>query len=171
MGNLRDELLKKGLASKKRARAVAHEEKARHKKLGPEAVEAERRAREEAARREAEAQRAADREREEEARRDHERELEEDRIPSLIRAGLLRDESGGNRRFYFITRENTVSFLDVSDQAVRSLADGRIAIVESGGLARHDFCLVAGEQAAEIAKLDQDRVRFWNGGGRSGSQA
>ena len=89
----------------------------------------------------------------------------------MIRAGLLRDESGGSRRFYFITRENTISFLDVSDQAFRSLADGRIAIVESGGLARNDFCLVAAEQAAEITKLDRDRVRFWNGGGRSGLQA
>jgi uncharacterized protein YaiL (DUF2058 family) len=82
----------------------------------------------------------------------------------------VRDESAGNRRFYFITRENTVSFLEVSDQASRKLADGRVAIVESGGLVRHDFCLVASEQAAEIVKLDGDRVLFWNGSGTSGSQ-
>jgi hypothetical protein len=59
----------------------------------------------------------------------------------------------------------------LSDTAARSLADGRAAVVESGGLVRADFCLVAAEQAAELCRLDAERVRFWNAGGagRSGS--
>ncbi len=164
MGNLRDELLKKGVISDKRARAVIHEEKARQKKLGPEAVEAERRAREEAAQRQAEARVRADREREEERQRRHEEELKTNRVPGLIRLGLVRDGGTGTRRFYFVTRENTVSYLEISDTAFRSLVEGRAAIVESSGVARLDFCLVAGEQAAEIAKLDRECVRFWNAG-------
>lgn len=162
MGNLRDEMLKKGLISEKRARAVTHEEKARQRKVGAEAVEEERRAREEAARLEVEARRAADRQREEERRRQHDMELTESRIPGLIRLGLVREGAVGNRRFYFITRENTVSYVEVSDGAIRSLTDGRIAIVEACGVVRQDFCLVTAEQAAEIAKVDPGCVRFVN---------
>ena len=51
MGSLRDELIKKGLSSEKKARAVVHGEKARQTHLGPEAVEAERQAHEAEARR------------------------------------------------------------------------------------------------------------------------
>jgi uncharacterized protein YaiL (DUF2058 family) len=168
MGSMRDELVKKGLAGEKRARAVTHQEMARQKRLGAEGVEAERMAREAEARREADLKRAEDRKREDERRRQHDQEHERNRIPDLIRAGLLREGAAGNRRFYFITRENTVSFVEVSDTAARNLADGRFGIVESGGVVRKkDFCLVAGEQVEEIAALDPERVRFWNGGGES----
>ncbi len=165
MGNLRDELRKKGVISEKRARAVIHEEKARQKKAGPEVVEAERRAREEAARREVEARREADRQREEEHRRQREEEQKAGLIPGLIRLGLVRDGGAGSRRFYFITRENKVSYLELSDQALRSVVDGRAAIVEALGVTRLDFCVVASEQAAEIAKHDREVVRFWNTAG------
>ena len=169
MGSLRDEMLKKGLTTDKRARAVIHEEKARQKQLGPEQVALEREARAaEAAREEAE-RRAHDRELEAERRAREVEERAENRVDSLIRAGLLREGTAGTRRFYFITRENTVSFVEISDTAARSLTDGRAAIVESGGLVRADFCLVAAEQAAEIARLDRERVRFWNAGGASRS--
>ena len=162
MGNLRDELLKKGIINEKRARAVIHEEKARQKRLGADQVEEERRAREEAARLEVEARREADRRREEERRLQHEKELDESRIPGLIRLGLVREGAVGNRRFYFITREHTVSYIEVSDGAVRSLTDGRVAIVEACGVVRQDFCLVTAEQAHEIAKIDPACVRFVN---------
>lgn len=164
MGSMRDELIKKGLANEKRARAVTHQEKARQKQLGPEALAAEQLAREKEARQEAERKRVEDRRREEERRRQHDQDLEGHRIPDLIRAGLVRDGATGNRRFYFITRENTVSFLEVSDTASRGLAEGRFGVVESGGVVRKDFCLVASEQVAEVAALDPERVRFWNGG-------
>lgn len=170
MGNLRDELIKKGLTSEKKARAAIHEEKARQKRLGPEAVEAERQTREEEARRAEEERRAADREREAERRREREGELERAHIPGLIRAGLVREGVAGNRRFYFVTRESTISFLEVSDSAIRSLAEGRVAIVEAAGIVpRHDFCLVTSEQAVEIARQDAACVRFWNGAGTSGA--
>ena len=84
----------------------------------------------------------------------------------------MREGAAGNRRFYFVTREGTISFLEVSDPAIRSLAEGRVAIVEAAGVVpRHDFCLVASEQAAEIAMEDAARVRFWNGGGRNDAPA
>lgn len=166
MGSLRDEMIKKGLADEKRARAVAHQEKARQRQVGEGAVELERRAREEEARHKSDEKRAEDRRREEERRRHHDDEIERNRIPDLIRAGLVRDGGSGSRRFYFVTRENTLSFLEVSDTAVLRLAEGRLAIVESEGVvARKDFCLVASEQAAEIVDLDPERVRFWNGNG------
>jgi uncharacterized protein YaiL (DUF2058 family) len=168
MGSIRDELIKKGLADEKRARAVTHEDKARQKRLGPEAVEAERKAREEEVRREAERKRVEDRQRESGRRLQHQQDRESNRIPDLIRAGLVREGAAGNRRFYFVTRENTISFLEVSDTASRNLADGRVGIVESGDVVRNDFSLVASEQVAEIAHLDAGRVRFWNGGGSGG---
>ena len=164
MGDLRDQLIKKGLANEKRARAVTHEEEARKRRLGPEAALTEKRERDQKAREEAERKQAEDRRREEERRRLHDQESERNRVPDLIRSGLMRDGGPGSRRFYFVTRENTISFLDVSDVASRNLADGRCAIVESLGVVRNDFCLVGSEQAAELARLDPDRLRFWNGG-------
>jgi uncharacterized protein len=161
MGNLRDEILKKGLTSEKRARAVVHEEKARQKKLSPEELAAEHAAREAAAAREIEERRAADRRREEERKVHAAENREAHRVEDLILLGLVKD-GGGNRRFYFVTREQTISFLELSDGGHRGLADGRVGIVESGGLTRMDFCLVAAEQAAAIASLDPDRVRFLN---------
>jgi uncharacterized protein YaiL (DUF2058 family) len=161
MGNLRDELLKKGLTSEKRARAVVHEEKARQKKLSPEELAAERADREAAAAREIEERRAADRRREEERKTDAAENREGHQVESLILSGLVKD-SGGNRRFYFITREQTISFLELSDGSHRGLADGRMGIVESGGLTRMDFCLVAAEQASAIARVDPERVCFLN---------
>lgn len=169
MGSLRDELIKKGLSSEKKARAALHEEKARQKHLGPEAIEAERRAREAEARRAEEERRAAERAREAERLRQHGDELERERIPGLIRAGLVREGVAGNRRFYFVTREGTISFLEVSDTAIRGLAEGRVAIVEAAGVvARHDFCLVTSEMAGEIARHDAACVRFRNGGASGG---
>jgi hypothetical protein len=52
--------------------------------------------------------------------------------------------------------------LELPDGAIQALGDGRAGVVESGGLVRMDFCLVAAEQAAEIARLDPERVRFLN---------
>jgi uncharacterized protein YaiL (DUF2058 family) len=164
MGTLRDQLLKKGLADEKRERQVRHQEDARKKKIGKEAVEAEARAREEQLRAEAEQQRVEDRRRETEKVVAHQEQLHSERIPALIRAGQVKSAGFGNKRFYFVTREQTVSFVEVASVTSRGLADGRHAIIETRGDLRDDFCVVDAETARSIQALEPDRVVFWQDG-------
>jgi len=168
MGSMRDQFIKAGLADKKQARKSRHQEQARQKKLGTAAVDAERRARDEEHRLAKEQRRAADRQRESERREQHTEELQIERVPSLIRSGQLKGNATGNRRFYFVTREQTVSFIEVSPPVQRGLSEGRHAIVDARGVLNDDFCVVGSEAARSIAALDPDRVAFWLDGASGG---
>ncbi len=161
MGSMRDQILKAGLVDKKQARKARHEEQSRQKSLGEAAVEAEQQSRDEEHHLARERQRAEDKQREIERRQQHEGELQSERVPSLIRSGQLKGSTGGNRRFFFVTAEQTVSFIEVAPPVVRSLADGHHAIVDARGVLNDDFCVVTADTARSIATLAPDRVMVW----------
>lgn len=165
MGTLGDQLRKAGLADQKRQRQVRHQESARRKKLGPREIEAEKRAREEERQRQAETRRLADRRREEERRQQHDAALPGQRLPALIRQGQVRGAPTGNRRFYFVTPQQTVSFLEVPPVIARSLAAGGHAIIDAAGVLRDDFCVVDADTARALRGLAPERVIIWNGAG------
>ncbi|MGD8395890.1 MAG: DUF2058 family protein [Candidatus Eiseniibacteriota bacterium] len=164
MGSIRDQLIKAGLADKKRDRKVRHEEQQRRKEVGEETIVAEQRARQEALRAEQERRRTEDRRREEERRRQHDDTLV-DRIPALIRSAAVRPNPSGNRRYYFVTRERAVSFIEVPPPVLRGLADGRHAIVETRGALRDHFCVVDAATARTLRELDADVVVLWRENG------
>jgi uncharacterized protein YaiL (DUF2058 family) len=170
MGSLRDEMLKKGLVSSKRDRHVRHDEQQRKKQLGGKAVAEEDRRRQEQQRQEREDKRRADQQLEVERREADSDDRAEDRIPTLIRTGMVPPSSFGNRKFYFVTRENTVSFIEVPGGTIRKLAAGAQAVVEADGVLDGEFCVVTGDVARQIYDLEPDRVRFWNGTGKVGKK-
>lgn len=167
MGNLKDELLKKGLTDDRRARQMAHDEKARRNRLGKDAVEGERRAHEQELQAKEQARRETDRRREQERQKQ-----EAARATRLGLAQMLRDRaltSGvrGPRRWHFVTRERRIPYLDVSDDAARRLEQGQIAICEVPDTAPEQFVLVPAEAAARLREGAPEYVLFLNppGGG------
>ena len=99
MGSLRDQLVKTGLADDKRARQLAHDEKARKNKLGRDAIVAEKHAEEEERRSRDAAKREQDRAREAERSRGETAREATARAAQLLRDHLLRDGVKGPRRF------------------------------------------------------------------------
>ncbi len=164
MGNLKDELLRKGLADAKRARAVAHEEKARRSRLGDGAVAAE--------------QLAAERDRatREQERRESDRRREQERqaaaaarsaragVAQLLRERALTQGMRGNRRWHFVTRDRKIPFLELSDDAARRLENGLVAICEVPDSDPAAFVVVPADAAARVRESLADHVLFLNEG-------
>jgi hypothetical protein len=160
MSDLREELRKAGLASEKQIRQAKHQERVHASQVGHKGLEAERSAEEERLRAETRARRLADQAREEERRRKEKEEATEGRLAQVIRGGWVRDATAGSRRFFFVTRSGRISYLDLTDVAVRRIAGGRAAIVETCGHVRGEYCVVNDRAASELAKLRPDAILF-----------
>lgn len=160
MSDLREQLRKAGLASDAQVRQAKHQERVHASQLGHKGLEAERLAEEERLRAEAKARKAADRIREEEHRRREQEEEGRERLSHAIRGGWMREATAGSRRFFFATSSGRISFLDLSDIAVRRLASGSAAIVETLGSVRGDYCVVGERAAKEIAQLRPESIVY-----------
>jgi len=161
MSDLRDQLRKAGLITDKQVRRAKHEDRIHASQVGHEGIEAERRAEEDRLRAEEEARRRADKVRADDERRRKAEAEQQDRLTNLIRGGWVREATAGSRRFFFETRTGRVTFLDLSDSAMRSLSLGRAAIIETCGLVRGEFCVVTDRAAAGIRASDPQIIRFW----------
>jgi uncharacterized protein YaiL (DUF2058 family) len=162
MSDLRDQLRKAGLVSDKQVRRAKHEERVHAKQVGHDGVEAERRAEEERLLAEAEERRKADKARAEAQKKLQEEAEARDRLSNLIRAGWIREATAGSRRIFFETRTGRISFLDLSDSAVRRLSTGRAAIIETCGLVRGEFCVVTDRAAEGIRASQPEIIRLWS---------
>lgn len=164
MGSLRDQLVKSGIADDRRARQLAHDEKARRNKLGHDGRAAEQQAAEE------ERQAREARRREEDRRREAERAAEASARAALAGvAQLLRDHAltegiKGPRRFHFVTAERRIPFLELSEDAARRLESGALAICALPGLQPEEFVVVAAEHARRARASSPGCVLFLNEG-------
>ena len=161
MGNLRDELLNKGLVSEKRARELANRERARKKKIGKRAAADEKISHQQARAREEQARREADRRRELERLDQQARAELQARVVQLIEDHALSDGIRGPRKFHFVTRRKTVLYLDLNDSAAAQLTEGRAAICEVPGSHPETFRLVPARTAEKIREIDPAWVRFF----------
>lgn len=160
MSDLREQLRKAGLASAAQVRQAKHQERLHAAEVGRKGLEAERLAEEARLREETKARKAADRAREEERKR-CERDAEiRDRLAQLIRGGCMREATAGSRRFFFATPSGRISYLDLSDVAVRRLISGSAAIIETMGHVRGDYCVVGDRAASELAQLRPEIIVF-----------
>ncbi len=161
MSDLRDQLRKAGLVSDKQVRRAKHEERLHASEVGHKGIEAERLAEEERLRAEAEERRKADKARAEELKRRQAESEAHDRLAATIRGGWIREATAGSRRIFFETRTGRITFLDLSDSAVRWLSSGRAAIVETCGFVRGEFCVVTDRSAATIRQDRPEIIRLW----------
>ena len=84
------------------------------------------------------------------------------RIQKMIEEGSLKETGFGSRRFYFVTRENKIPFLDLSDELTGRLEKGQAAIVEIPGNDIVDYTIVPRAVARRMQSVDPESVRFMN---------
>lgn len=163
MGNLRDELVRKGLMDDKRARQMAHEEKARRHRTGHEAVAQEKQQQDTERRAKVEARREEDRRRETGRLQQQHQQQETLRLAQLLRDNALREGVRGSRRFHFVTSERKIPFMDLSEEMVHRLETGQAAICAVPGPSGTDFLLVTAETARRALEIDKEAILFWAG--------
>jgi len=151
MGDLRDKLLKAGLVTEEQAK------KAEAKAQPPERGGAGRRPEQRGGKgRGPEGERARERPAREVAAPVSLTKEESQRRFKLAQAGKVEGKTRGNRRWYFVSRAGRVPYLELSDEAVKDLEQGRIAIAESE---RGEAWLVTGECARQLVEVDPGWVR------------
>ena len=162
MGNLRDELIKKGLVSEKQAQQTAHEEKARKNRLSSAVVAQEKAQHEAEQRARNEARRAIDRERERGRRAQQQTKEARAQLIQLIKDNARTEGISGARRFFFKSRKNKLPCLELSEEAALQLEQGLAAIVEIPDSNPHKFVVVSVETARRVAERSREWIRFWN---------
>jgi RNA recognition motif-containing protein len=83
-------------------------------------------------------------------------------ILKMVEESSLKETGFGARRFYFVTRENKIPFLDLSDELTGRLEKGQAAIVEVPGDEVLDYTIVPRAVARQMQTIDPDSVRFMN---------
>ncbi len=86
----------------------------------------------------------------------------QERIRKMVEESSLKETGFGARRFYFVTRENKIPFLDLSDELTGRLEKGQAAIVEVPGEVVVDYTIVPRAVARQMQSIDPESVRFLN---------
>ena len=163
MQNLRDQLLKAGLATKDQKHQIEHEkrrERKQHKKGYTEDATQEQQRQAHDTR--LEAQRVGDRQRAAERRAEREAQEKPLRLHHIIDYWQLPGDTTGTRRWYFTTRQHTIKYLSVSEPVAAQLSAGDAAIVERADHEESRYVLVDREAAEHIFPIDRQYVRFAN---------
>ena len=164
MQNLRDQLLKTGLITKGQKQQVEQDQRRERKQLKKgQADEIARAQQRQAYEAKLEAQRAADRQRAAEQHELLETKEKLLRIRHIIDYWKLSEEPSGTRRCYFVTQNNLVKYLYVSEPVALQLSTGTLAIVEyPGEFEEPRYLFIEGDAAALVARIDPTYVRFHN---------
>ncbi len=85
-----------------------------------------------------------------------------ERIQKMVEDGSLKETGFGARRFYFVTRDKRIPFLDLSDELTGRLEKGQAAIVEVPGSEEDDYTIVPRSVALQMQTIDPESVRFLN---------
>lgn len=163
MQNLRDQLLKTGLVSKGQKHQVEQEKRRERKQLKKgQADEIAQEQQRQAYEARLEAQRVADRERAAAQRTQFEAKEKLLRIQHITDYWRL-EEPTGTRRWYFMTRNNEVKYLYISEPLGLQLSTGALAIVERPDeFEEPRYVLIEREAAELVARVDPTYVRFHN---------
>ena len=159
MGNLRDQLKKANLITKKDAKRLAHEERLHRKQVGGAAgVEREQ------------AERAVELARLQESRRESDRGVDIERqkriaetteaaaCEELLRREVRRPGRRGAARWYFCLADGQLPFLELPLTERMQLQDGTVCIVRVGPVGSHDYGLISSHHGERIATVFTDRV-------------
>lgn len=167
MGNLRDQLKKANLISKKDAKRIAHEERVKRSKVGREGLEKE----EEQRRAEIEAQRQAtsEEDRAREAERAAERKDAEERAAceAILATEVAAPDRRGTIRWFFETEAGHLPWLQLDPSTMARLQSGVLCVARSGPPGTHVYGLLATEHARRVRALFPERI-VWSAPGALG---
>ena len=166
MQNLRDQLMKTGLITKGQKQQVEQDKRRERKQLkkgqADELAQTQQRQAYEAR---LEAQRAVDRQRAAEQRERLEAKEKLLRLQHIVDYWGLSEEPSGTRRWYFMTRNNILTYLYVSEPIGLQLSTGTLAIIERPEESEEPrYVLIEREAAELVARVDPTYVRFHNTG-------
>jgi len=163
MQNLRDQLLKAGLANKQQKQQIETEKRRSRKRQkrgqAEEATQEQQRLAHEAR---LEVQRVANRERAAVQRADIDAREKLLRLQNIIDYWQLDEDDRADHPWYFTTRHNTINHVYVSRPTANRLMAGDVAIVEHPQREDMRYVLVEHDAAAHIEPIDPDLVRFSN---------
>jgi uncharacterized protein YaiL (DUF2058 family) len=161
MGDLRDQLKKARLLSKKDAKRLAHEDRVHRKKVGGAAgVDKERQGHDAELRVEKENKRQADRDQQAELQAQRDASAEVGACEDLLKREVKRPGRKGATRWYFGLENGSLPYLDLPITERMQLADGSLCVVRIGPRSTHDYGLMRSEHAQRIARILPDRVVF-----------
>lgn len=160
MGDLTDQLKKAGLISEKQAKQAKHKERVKHKKVGHKGADAEHQKK----RKEQDARR--DQKREQDRARNQQEEavklekVARNQLKNLVRDGAM--QVGGNRRYYFVTQEGKIPYLEVNDGVIRKLQYGELGIVQMPDQKLERFVVLERAKTLQVREVEPDLVRCLN---------
>lgn len=164
MQDLRDKLVKAGLASKQKAREARTENRRKRKKQGGARAD-EQHQEEQQQRFERKHAEKADvaKQAQEEINRQRLLQERQNRIQNLIQHRALRKVRGNDRPFYFVDRDRRIHRFYTTFEVAASLEGGQLAIVRLDGDPRQDFAVVEEAVASRLEELDATEwILFWN---------
>ncbi len=164
MGDLRDQLKKAKLLSKKDAKRLAHEERVHRSQVGREGLE-----REQAERRAAiEQQRSEQRQHtaEVQAELDAARRAAAERAAceDILAREVVQPHARGGRRWYFEVEDGSLPWLEIDEALHFQLQSGHYWVVRTGAPGSHVYGLLEAEQARRVFAAIPDVV-VWAPGG------
>jgi uncharacterized protein YaiL (DUF2058 family) len=83
-------------------------------------------------------------------------------IQHIIDYWRLPDDRTGSRRWYFVTPNRIVKYIDVSEPTALQLSTGALAIVERPDAAESHYVLVERDAAEVVTRVDSSYIRFYN---------
>ena len=166
MGDLRDQLKKAKLLSKKDAKRIAHEERVHRSEVGGAAgIEKERAEHEAALRSRQDERRAQDRVTQAGVQAERDAGAERAACEQLLRREVQRPGRKGATRWYFRLIDGRLPFLELPLIERMQIADGSMCVVRIGPAGSHDYGLLATHHAQRVAQVFPDRVVHGQGAG------
>jgi uncharacterized protein YaiL (DUF2058 family) len=159
MGNLRDQLKKARLLSKKDAKRLAHEERVHHQQIGGAKASDHAKAEHQeslARKRAAQAEEDRQRERQQQALRDAD--AERAACEELLRREVRSPGRQGAARWYFCLADGRIPRLDLPMADRQQLQGGEVCLVRRGLADSHDYGLMSIEFGRRIAAVFPERV-------------
>ncbi|MHC5062661.1 MAG: DUF2058 family protein [Planctomycetota bacterium] len=158
MSNMRDQLKKAKLLSKKQAKKLAHEEKLERTELGREGLEKKQAKRQ----KELTAIREGDRQLSKEVQA----ELEAQKRAAAERAACMQilsaqaraPEPGGQGRWFFELADGSLPSLALNESQRRMLQGGTLAIVRTGPIGSHKYGILERALAQRVAAVFPDSI-------------
>ena len=159
MGDLRDQLKKAKLLSKKDAKRLAHEQRVERKEKGRDGLEQEQKQRQQELQQARDAERKADREREAKRAEQREHRAERAAVDDLL-AHKAWVPGPGTVRWFFEADGGAVPFLECSAQELRRLQAGELAVVRIGRPGTHVYRLLTVDDARRVRTARPDAMAW-----------